>query len=70
MKIVKTYNSRIEAFADLALLDQADITADITSDDAGGMRPDVGMASGGVKLVVSDKNLKRAKEILQETPEA
>lgn len=65
MKTVKTYNSRIEAFGDKAVLEDEGIRASIASDDAGGMRPDVGMATGGVRLQVSEEDVKQAKEVLE-----
>lgn len=65
MKTIKTYNSQIQAFGDMAILEDEGIRASIASDDAGGMRPDVGMATGGVKLQVSEGDVKQAKEILE-----
>jgi hypothetical protein len=61
---VKNYATRIDAEADGGLLKTRGVSYTISSDDAGGMRPDMAMASGGVWLSVDEKDIDMARAIL------
>jgi hypothetical protein len=61
---VKNYATRIDAEADGVLLKTRGISYTISSDDAGGMRPDMAMASGGVWLSVDEKDIDTTQAIL------
>ena len=61
---VKNYPSRIEAEVDTHMLESQGISSVVLSDDAGGMRPDVGMSTGGVWLSVDEKDVDTARAIL------
>lgn len=64
---IKSYSSQIQAFGDKAILEDNGIRARLSSDDAGGMRPDVGMATGGVWLLVNADDAEEARELLEES---
>ena len=61
---VKTYPDRLEADLAKSLLEANGIKASVSADDAGGMRPDLGFTSGGVKLLILDENTDKAVELL------
>ena len=61
---LKNYATRIDAEADGAVLKAQDISYIVSSDDAGGMRPDVGMSTGGVWLSVDEKDIDAAQTLL------
>ena len=61
---VETFPDRLEAEMAKTLLEANGINAAFSADDAGGMRPDLGFTSGGVKLFVLDENVERAVELL------
>ena len=61
---IKTYNNRLEAELEKGLLDSRGIQAMISSDDAGGMRPDLSWSTGGVRLLVKQEDADRALELL------
>lgn len=46
------------------MLESQGISSVVLSDDAGGMRPDVGMSTGGVWLSVDEKDVDTARAIL------
>lgn len=62
---IKTYNSRIEAEVDKGLLEGCAIKSIISADDCGGADPNLAFATGGVKLMINEKDIDRAKEILK-----
>jgi hypothetical protein len=64
---IKTYSNRIEAEADKELLRNEGVKSVIFADDCGGMRPHMTFVSG-VELVISEKDIDRACEILQIYP--
>ena len=66
---IKTFADRIEAGLAQSLLETNGIKASVSADDAGGMRPDLGFTSGGVKLFVLEENVGRAVGILDDHPE-
>lgn len=61
---VNVYSSRIEAEIAKGFLEVNKIKSIIFADDAGGMRPFPLAYVQGVELKVSEKDLKKAKEIL------
>ena len=63
---VKTFADRLQADMARSLLESNGITASVSADDMGGMRPDLAFTSGGVKLFVLDDNADKALEILNE----
>lgn len=63
---VKTFPDHLEADLAKQLLEANGITASVSADDAGGMRPDLAFTSGGVKLFVLDQNADKALELLKE----
>lgn len=62
---VKNHSNRIDAEIDKMLLKAHGIPCIVTSDDAGGMRPDLMMFSGGVWLLVDEKDVKKALRLLK-----
>ncbi len=67
---LKTFANRLEAELAKSVLESNAIKASVSADDAGGMRPDLGFTSGGVKLFVLDENAERALELLETEPQA
>lgn len=61
---IKTCNNRIEAEMDKSLLESEGIQAMVSADDAGGLRPDLLWATGGVRLLVKQEDAERASELL------
>ena len=62
---IKTYNNRYEAELAKGLLETNNIIATILADDAGGMRPHLLLSTGGVRLLVREKDSGKALEILK-----
>lgn len=62
---IKNYKSRIDAEIDKGILETNGITASITADDAGGFRPDLMMATGGVWVLVDKSDAEKALNFLQ-----
>lgn len=62
--VAKTFNTRQEAEVAKSFLEANEIKALITADDAGGMYP-FQLSSTGVKLLVSEKELKKAQKLLR-----
>lgn len=63
---IETFANHMEAGWAKSFLEEQGIKAMTSSDDAGGMRPDLGFTSGGVRLFVLEENVERAMEILRE----
>jgi hypothetical protein len=63
---VKTFPDRLQADMAKQLLEANGITASVSADDMGGMRPDLAFTSGGVKLFVLDENADKALALLNE----
>ncbi len=63
---VKTFADRLQADMAKSLLEANGITASVSADDMGGMRPDLAFTSGGVKLFVLDDNAAKALALLNE----
>ena len=61
---VKSCNTRLEAELDKSLLDSHGIESMISADDAGGMRPDLLWAAGGVRLLVKQEDAQKALKLL------
>jgi len=64
--VVRTYATRRAAEFSQALLESSGIPSFIRADDAGGMWPDLGRATG-VRLMVTTGDLERAEDILEES---
>jgi len=62
---IKNYGNRIDAEVDKALLESHEIKCFIMSDDAGGMRPDLMMSSGGVWILVDKNDAEAALKLLE-----
>jgi hypothetical protein len=63
---VKTFADHLQADMAKQLLEANGITASVSADDMGGMRPDLAFTSGGVKLFVLDDNADKALALLNE----
>ncbi len=63
---VKTFPDHLQADMGKQLLEANGITASVSADDVGGMRPDLAFTSGGVKLFVLDENADTALQTLNE----
>ena len=61
---IKTFANRAEAGMAKSMLEANGIKASVSADDAGGMRPELGFTSGGVKLLVLEDNVDSAVEFL------
>ncbi len=66
MRKIKNYSNRIQAEIDKGLLSANNIKSIISADDAGGARPDLLMATGGVWLYVNEKDFKKASELISD----
>lgn len=62
---IKTFVNRVEAEFAVSVLEAAGIRAIISADDAGGMRPDVGLSTGGVSLFVNREDAEDALSVLE-----
>lgn len=63
---IETFPNHMEAGLAQALLEDRGIKTMITSDDAGGMHPELSFTSGGARLFVLQENAERAIAILNE----
>ncbi len=63
---VKTFANREIAGMAKSMLEANGIKAAVSADDAGGMRPEIGFTSGGVKLLVLEDNVAAAAKLLDE----
>lgn len=61
---VKTFATRAEAELGKSLLDADGIASVLAADDAGGMRPEIGLTTGGAKLLVEPDDAERASDVL------
>lgn len=61
--VLKTFISEFEAEIAKGILEEEGIKSYISSDDTGGMRPHLQLTLG-VRLIVMEKDLQRAEEIL------
>jgi type III secretory pathway lipoprotein EscJ len=62
---IKNYSNKIDAEVDRGLLKAHGIPCIVASDDAGGMRPDLMMSTGGVWLLVEEKDINEALRLLK-----
>lgn len=62
---IKTYNNRFEAELTRGFLETKRIKSIITADDCGGVRPELGLSTGGVHLSVKKEDVRKALEILE-----
>ena len=61
---IKTYLSNPEAEIAKGMLQNSDIEAVISADDCGGMTSNLSFATGGIRLLVKEEEVQKAKEIL------
>lgn len=62
--VAAAYSGRPEADLARARLEAQGIRAAVLGDDAGGLYPN--LSSGGVKVIVSERDLERSKRILED----
>lgn len=62
--VVRTYSYRHEAEIGRTMLESNGIDAMIVADDAGGMRPSLGLMNGGVRLLVRRQDEQTTKKLL------
>ena len=62
--VIKTFSNETDAAMAQQMLTESGVRAFIFKDDAGGMEPQLQL-TGGVRLVVNQADVKRAREILQ-----
>ena len=62
---IKTYKNRMEAELVKGLLESEDIKSIVSADDAGGAYPALLLFTGGVRLLVNEKDTQKAVEILE-----
>ena len=65
MRTIATYLSEADANIVLGLLKAEGISADVVSDDGGGMRPALVFFTGGYRVVADEKDAERAIEIIK-----
>ncbi len=61
---IKTYMNSQQAEMARGVLETNGIEAMISADDAGGWRPELAVAMGGVRLLVREEDAKSALELL------
>ena len=64
MKVLRTYGSEMEAEMAAAMLQAYGVEALVSTDDAGGMYPQMAQLRG-IKLLVWEKDLEEAKALLE-----
>ncbi|MGD9015213.1 MAG: DUF2007 domain-containing protein [Candidatus Omnitrophota bacterium] len=62
---IKSFMRRYEAELAKGLLTEKEIEAIVSADDCGGMRFDIGMGRGGIRLLVKKEDAEKAKEVLK-----
>ena len=60
---IRTFDNEAEAEMAQQMLEDAGVHSFVSKDDAGGMEPQLQL-TGGVRLIVSNSNVERAREIL------
>ena len=63
--LVHTYSTQSEADVAKSALEAAGIDAIVQADNAGGMRPDLAWTGGGFRVLVRDKDLAAAQQLLK-----
>jgi len=64
---IKTYSQKEEAELAKNLLEASGIKAVVSIDDAGGVNPALGWATGGARLMIKEKDKEKTSEILNES---
>ena len=62
---IKVFNNRLEAELERNLLESQGISAMVSADDAGGMRPDLLWGMAGARLLVRKEDEEEALQILE-----
>jgi hypothetical protein len=65
--VIHSFSGQIDAELAKSALESAGIESMIQSDSAGGMRPHLGWASGGFKLLVRQEDEEAARKTLEPT---
>ena len=65
--VIHSFGGQIDAELAKSALESAGIESMIQSDSAGGMRPHLGWASGGFKLLVRQEDEEAARKTLEPT---
>lgn len=63
-KEIRVFRNRFEADFAKNILEEEGIKAMISADDCGGLRPDLSLTTGGVRLLVNQEDVERANELL------
>jgi hypothetical protein len=69
MARIQRFTSRVQADLACAMLRSNGVDARVSSDDAGGLHPDIPFGIGGTVVVVPDEDLVLATALLDEEPE-
>ena len=63
-EVIREYDQRILAQQAKGLLEEAGISAEVQSDDAGGALPQLGL-SGGYRVLIKEEDISKAEEVLE-----
>jgi hypothetical protein len=69
LEVIKVFASRIEAELARGYLESMEIKARVVADDADQLYPSLG-AVRGIKLITSEKNLEKARTLLENKGES
>ncbi len=69
LEVIKVFASRIEAELARGYLESMEIKTRVVSDDADQLYPSLGVVKG-VKLITSEKNLEKARTLLENKGES
>jgi hypothetical protein len=69
MARIQRFTSRVQADLACSMLRSNGVDARVSSDDAGGLHPDIPFGIGGTVVVVPDEDLELATALLDEEPE-
>ncbi len=63
--VIRNFNNRLEAEIAKGYLEAEGLDVSISTDDAGGMYPQLALMSGGVRLLVDDTDMLKAEALLK-----
>jgi hypothetical protein len=69
MARIQRFTSRVQADLACSMLRSNGVDARVSSDDAGGLHPDIPFGIGGTVVVVPDEDLELATALLDEEPD-
>ena len=61
---IKNYNNRVEAELAKSFLKESDIEAIVSTDDCGGLYPNLLLSTGGARLLVKEEEAQKALDVL------